>query len=183
MRYCSGCGAPVELKRPEGDLLDRHVCIACGEIHYQNPKVVVGAVCSWQDKVLLCRRAIEPRAGFWTIPAGYLEIGESTEQGAAREAWEEARARIAIDGLLAVYNVIRIGQVQLHYRARLVSPEVAAGPETRELDLFAWDAIPWAELAFPTVHWVLQRAIALRGHAGPYPPALGPEEAPPQRSR
>ena len=176
MRYCSQCGAAVELKRPEGELLERHVCIECGEIHYQNPKVVVGAVCSWHDRILLCRRAIEPRAGFWTIPAGYLEIGESTEQGAAREAWEEARARIAIEGLLAVYNVVRIGQVQLHYRARLLSPEIAAGPETRELDLFSWDAIPWGELAFPTVEWVLRRALTLRGQSGPYVPALGPEE-------
>lgn len=174
MRFCSACGAPVELKRPDGDTLDRHVCSACGEIHYRNPKVVVGAVCTWQDRVLLCRRAIEPRAGFWAVPAGYLEFGESTEEGARRETWEEACARIEISGLLGVYNVVRIGQVQLFYRARLLSPEIAAGVETLELDLYDWAAIPWTELAFPSVHWVLRRAIELRGQAGTYPTALGP---------
>jgi ADP-ribose pyrophosphatase YjhB (NUDIX family) len=104
MRFCPTCGAPVELKQPAGDTLARHVCSACGEIHYRNPKVVVGAVCSWQDRVLLCRRAIEPRAGFWAVPAGYLELGESTDQGAAREALEEACARIEILDLLAIYK-------------------------------------------------------------------------------
>jgi ADP-ribose pyrophosphatase YjhB (NUDIX family) len=174
MRFCSACGAPVELKRPAGDTLDRHVCSACGEIHYRNPKVVVGAVCTWQARVLLCRRAIEPRAGFWAVPAGYLEFGESTEEGARRETWEEACARIEIFGLLGVYNVVRIGQVQLFYRARLLSPEIAAGIETLELDLFEWSAVPWEELAFPSVRWVLQRALELRDHTGTYPPALGP---------
>jgi ADP-ribose pyrophosphatase YjhB (NUDIX family) len=135
---------------------------------------VVGAVCTWQDRVLLCRRAIEPRAGFWAVPAGYLEFGESTEEGAQRETWEEACARIEISGLLGIYNVVRIGQVQLFYRARLLSPEVAAGVETQELDLFEWPAIPWDELAFPSVRWVLQRAFELRDHPGPHPPALGP---------
>ena len=174
MRFCSQCGAPVELKRPEGDTYDRHVCQACGEIHYRNPKVVVGAVCTWQDRVLLCRRAIAPRAGFWAVPAGYLELGESTEEGAIRETSEEACARIEITGLLAVYNVVRIGQVQLFYRARLLSPEIAAGIETLELDLFEWSRVPWHELAFPSVEYVLRRALELRDHAGPCPPALGP---------
>jgi ADP-ribose pyrophosphatase YjhB (NUDIX family) len=174
MRFCSQCGAPVELRQPEGDTLERHVCTACGEIHYRNPKIVVGAVCSWQERILLCRRAIEPRSGWWVVPAGYLEIGESTEDGARREAWEEARARIAISGLLAVYNVVRIGQVQLFYRAELLAPDVVAGPETLELDLFDWTAIPWDSLAFPSVHWVLKRALELRNQVGPYPPALGP---------
>ena len=174
MRFCPTCGAAVELKRPAGDTLERHVCSACGEIHYRNPKAVVGAVCSWQDRVLLCRRAIEPRAGFWAVPAGYLEIGESTEQGAIRETLEEACARIEILGLLAIYNVVRIGQVQLFYRARLLSPEIAAGIETLELDLFDWAAIPWAELAFPSVDYVLRRAREVRDHPGPFAPALGP---------
>jgi ADP-ribose pyrophosphatase YjhB (NUDIX family) len=174
MRFCPTCGAPVELKQPAGDTLARHVCSGCGEIHYRNPKVVVGAVCSWQDRVLLCRRAIEPRAGFWAVPAGYLELGESTDQGAAREALEEACARIEILDLLAIYNVVRIGQVQLFYRARLLSPEIAAGIETLELDLFDWAAIPWDELAFPSVDFVLRRAFELRHHPGPFPPALGP---------
>jgi len=174
MRFCSHCGAPVALRRPEGDTLDRHVCTACGEIHYRNPKVVVGAVCRWQDRVLLCRRAIEPRSGLWVVPAGYLETGESTEDGARREAFEEAGARLEISGLLAVYNVVRIGQVQLFYDARLLDPDLAAGPETLELDLFEWGAIPWDRLAFPSVHWVLRRALEIKDHAGPHLPALGP---------
>ena len=174
MRFCSLCGARVELRRPAGDTFERHVCAGCGEIHYRNPKVVVGAVCIWQGRVLLCRRAIEPRPGCWTVPAGYLELGESTEQGARREALEEANARIEIGALLAVYNVVRIGQVQLFYSAALLDPDVAAGEETLELDLFDWAQIPWPELAFPSVEWVLRRALALKDSAPPYPPALGP---------
>jgi ADP-ribose pyrophosphatase YjhB (NUDIX family) len=174
MRFCSLCGARVELRRPAGDTFERHVCAGCGEIHYRNPKVVVGAVCIWQGRVLLCRRAIEPRPGFWTVPAGYLELGESTEEGARREALEEANARIEIGALLAVYNVVRIGQVQLFYSAALLDPDVAAGEETLELALFDWAQIPWPELAFPSVEWVLRRALALKDTAPPYPPALGP---------
>jgi ADP-ribose pyrophosphatase YjhB (NUDIX family) len=174
MRFCSQCGAAVVLRRPDGDTLERHVCSACGEIHYLNPKVVVGTVCRWHDRVLLCRRAIEPRAGLWVVPAGYLERGESTEDGARREAFEEAGARLDITGLLAVYNVVRIGQVQLFYGARLLDPDVVAGPETLELDLFEWSAIPWDELAFPSVRWVLRRALEIKDDAGPYLPALGP---------
>jgi ADP-ribose pyrophosphatase YjhB (NUDIX family) len=174
VRFCSQCGAAVVLRRPEGDTFERHVCTACGEIHYLNPKIVVGAVCRWQDRVLLCRRAIEPRTGFWVVPAGYLERGESTEEGARREAREEAGARIELTGLLALYNVVRIGQVQLFYAARLLDPDLVAGPETLELDLFDWRAIPWDELAFPSVHWVLRRALELKDRDGPYLPALGP---------
>jgi ADP-ribose pyrophosphatase YjhB (NUDIX family) len=174
MRFCSQCGAAVVLRRPDGDTFERHVCSACGEIHYLNPKVVVGTVCRWHDRVLLCRRAIEPRAGLWVVPAGYLERGESTEDGARREAFEEAGARLDITGLLAVYNVVRIGQVQLFYGARLLDPDVVAGPETVELDLFEWSAIPWDELAFPSVRWVLRRALEIKDDAGPYLPALGP---------
>ena len=128
MRFCAACGAEVELKVPTGDDRERFVCPACGTIHYQNPKVVVGSVCTLGERLLLCRRAIEPRRGFWTIPAGYLELGETAEAGALREAWEEARARIELEGLLAVYSVERIGQVQLLYRARLLHADVAAGP-------------------------------------------------------
>lgn len=182
MRFCSQCGAAVELQRPVGDELLRHVCTGCREIHYQNPKVVVGAVCSLGDRVLLCRRAISPRRGFWTIPAGYLEVGESTEAGARREAWEEARARIDIIGLLALYNVVRIQQVQVLYRAELRDADVAPGEETLELDLFPWAHIPWHELAFPTVHWVLRRAIELAGRKPPYPILGNPGGADPPPS-
>lgn len=140
---------------PAGDNRTRLVCADCGYVRYENPKIVVGSVCGWQDRVLMCRRAIEPRQGFWTLPAGYLELNETTEAGAAREAWEEARARIEIERLLAVYNIPRISQVQLFYRARLASPEVAAGPESTEVALYRWEEIPWDELAFPSVRWAL----------------------------
>jgi ADP-ribose pyrophosphatase YjhB (NUDIX family) len=141
---------------PDGDTRERLVCPDCGFIQYDNPKVVVGAVARWNDTILLCRRAIPPRKGFWTLPAGYLELNESASDGAMREAWEEAQAKIAIDGLLAVYNIPRISQVQLIFRANLVSPDVAAGPESQEVALFRWEEIPWDDLAFPSVHWALK---------------------------
>lgn len=175
MRYCPACAGELSLLRPDGDDRDRHVCGRCGTIHYVNPKVVVGAVCTLGDRLLICRRAIDPRSGFWTIPAGYLELGETAEAGAIREAWEEARARIRIDGLIATYSVARIGQVQLLYRATLLDADVSAGPESREVQLIGWDEIPWDELAFPTVHWVLRRAMELRGVAGPLETVFNPE--------
>ena len=141
---------------PEGDTHERTVCPDCGFIAYENPKVVVGSVVVSNERFLLCRRAIEPRRGYWTLPAGYLEVNESTMAGAAREAFEEARARIAIEGLLAVYDIPRISQVQVIYRARLAEPGFEAGPESLEVRLFAWEEIPWNDLAFPSVHWSLQ---------------------------
>lgn len=167
MRYCPSCSAVLERRRPDGDDRDRHVCPACGTVHYQNPKIVVGSVCTLGDRLLLCRRAIPPREGYWTIPAGYMELGETAEAGAVREAWEEARARIELDGLLAVYSVARIDQVQLLYRARLLDAAVEAGPESLEVRLLGWHEIPWADLAFPTVHWILRHAQSLRGRPGP----------------
>ncbi len=142
-------------KVPEGDDRPRRVCSDCGFVDYENPRVVVGAVAAGEDRILLCRRAIDPRRGFWTLPAGFLELHESAAEGARREAWEEARAEIEIDQLLAVYSIPRISQIQLIFRARLVGPEFAAGPETLELDLFPWRDIPWQEIAFPSVHWAL----------------------------
>ena len=179
MRFCSHCGAGIERRRPSGDDRERAVCRACGTVHYENPKVVVGSVCTLGDRLLLCRRAIEPRRGFWTIPAGYLELGETAEAGAVREAWEEARARIELDGLMAVYSVVRIGQVQLLYRARLLHADVAAGPESLEVRLVGWDEIPWDELAFPTVGWVLRHARDLRGVAGPPVTVTNPDRQQP----
>ena len=146
---------PVAIRIPEGDTKPRLVCESCGFINYVNPRIVVGAVSRWQDKILLCRRAIEPRRKFWTIPAGYLEVNESATDGARREAREEAKANIEITALLAVYSILRISQVQLIYRARLRSPEVAPGIESLEAKLFAWRDIPWDDLAFPSVHWAL----------------------------
>ncbi len=144
-------------KVPDGDNLARQVCVDCGFINYENPKIVVGAVCHLGDRILLCRRAINPRRGHWTLPAGYLELHETVTAGAAREAWEEARARIEIETLLAVYTVPRISQVQLMYRARLVSEDVSAGPESLEVGLFRFDEIPWDDLAFPSVRWALRQ--------------------------
>lgn len=134
--------------------MSRLVCRDCGHIHYDNPKIVTGAVIAHEGKVLLARRAIHPRKGFWTIPAGYLEENETVEAGAARECREEAGAEIAIDGLFAVYSIARISQVQMIYRASLVGG-FAPGPESLEVRLFAWDEIPWDDIAFPSVHWTL----------------------------
>lgn len=148
---------------PPGDNIERSVCATCDFIDYQNPKIVVGSVATWEDKVLLCRRAIEPRTGYWTLPAGYMELGETAEDGALREASEEACAQLEIDRLLAVYSVPRISQVQLMFRARLVSPNVAPGPESQAVKLFSWDDIPWPDLAFPTVGWALRHFNETRG--------------------
>jgi len=147
---------PSLLTIPAGDNRERKVCPDCGFIAYENPKIVVGSVCHWGERILLCRRAIDPRTGYWTLPAGYLELNEAAQAGAEREAMEEAGVRIAIDGLLAVYDIPRISQVQLIYRARLLGPELAPGPESLEARLFAWDEIPWADIAFPSVAWALR---------------------------
>ena len=143
--------------------MERHVCAVCGNIHYINPKIVVGSVCSWDGRILLCRRAIEPRRGFWTIPAGYLEEHETPLDGAMREAREEACAEIKIDALLAVYSVPRISQVQLIYRASLTAPNFAPGEESLETKLVTWEEIPWDDLAFPSVHWSLNHHRAVEG--------------------
>ena len=161
---------------PEGDDLPRRVCESCGFVDYENPKIVVGSVCHWQDKLLLCRRAIDPRKGYWTLPAGYLELNEAADAGARREAWEEARAEIEIEQLLGIYSIARISQVQLIFRARLLSPEVAPGPETLELDLFSWDDIPRDQLAFPSVHWALEHFRQSREQSA-FAPFANPEEA------
>lgn len=157
-------GGPIARRIPDGDTLPRLVCDTCGFVRYDNPKIVVGAVASLADgRVLLCRRAIEPQAGFWTIPAGYMEMNESAEAGAVREAREEAGAEIAIEGLLAVYNVPRISQVQLIFRARLTDEALAIGPESLEARFFAWSEIPWDALAFPSVVWALTHYRAAEG--------------------
>ncbi len=148
---------------PEGDNRPRLVCEDCGFIHYENPKVVVGALCTHAEKILLCRRSIEPRRGYWTLPAGFLELGETTADGARREAKEEACADIDIYALLAVYNIPRISQVQLIYLARLQGGYAAAGSESLEVGLFAWDDIPWDEIAFPSVRWALHQYRDLGG--------------------
>ena len=163
---------------PDGDNRPRAVCDACGYIAYSNPKLVVGTVVVDDGNVLLCRRAIDPRRGFWTLPAGYLEHGETLEEGAAREAMEEAEAAIQIDGVLALYSISRIGQVQVIFRGRFDgAASFAPGPESLDVRLFAWDDIPWDELAFPSVRWALH---AWHDHgAGPLgAPALNPAADP-----
>ena len=148
---------------PEGDTLHRDVCDSCGFINYENPKVVAGSVVRHGDAILLCRRAIEPRSGLWTLPAGYMELNETVEQAALREAYEEAYARIEIDTLLAVYSIPRISQIQVIYRADLAEPEFKPGIESLEVELFTWDMIPWDEIAFPSVHWALNHFHEVRG--------------------
>jgi ADP-ribose pyrophosphatase YjhB (NUDIX family) len=143
---------------PEGDNRERMVCADCGYVAYENPKVVVGSVVVADGRVLMCRRAIEPRKGFWTLPAGFMELGETLEEGAAREALEEAEATIAIEGILGVFSIARIGQVQVIFRAHFMdtgTPVFAAGPESLDVRLFAPDEIPWEEIAFPSVRWAL----------------------------
>jgi ADP-ribose pyrophosphatase YjhB (NUDIX family) len=145
-------------KVPEGDNRERMICVDCGYIAYENPKVVVGAVVVAEDRVLMCRRAIEPRKGFWTLPAGYMELCETLEEGATREALEEAKAVIAIEGILGVFSIARIGQVQVIFRARFADPGppvFGPGEESLEVRLFGADEIPWDEIAFPSVRWAL----------------------------
>ena len=145
-------------KIPDGDDRERLVCTHCQFIDYRNPRVIVGCVATdVQDRILLCKRAIEPQSGFWTLPAGYLEQGESAEEGARREAREEAEAVLSIDRLLAIYSIVRISQVQLIYRARLENPKtIRPGPESQDVALVPFDDIPWTDLAFPSVVWALR---------------------------
>jgi len=163
MNYCSHCGAPVELRVPPGDHLPRYVCNACGTIHYQNPRLVVGCVPEHAGRILLCRRAIEPRLGYWTVPAGFMENGETLQQAAARESHEEALARVEIGSLLAVVHVLHARQVHVFFRAALLNPEYGAGAESLEVALVAPAEIPWGELAFPSTEYALRRYLEDRG--------------------
>ena len=151
MKFCSTCGASVTLEVPPGDTLPRHVCHNCHTIHYQNPRMVVGCLPEWEDRILLCRRAIEPRLGMWTVPAGYMENGETTLQGAARETLEEANARVEIESLYALYNIPHINQVYILFRARLLDIDVRPGAETLEVRLVKESEVPWEQIAFASV--------------------------------
>ena len=161
-------------KKPVGDTHERDVCGHCGFIAYDNPRIVVGAVVVHEGRYLLGRRSIEPRSGLWTLPAGYLEFHETPENGARREAREELCADITLDGLLAVYTIERLSQVQLIYRAHF-DGRYAAGAETLEASLFAWDEIPWDDIAFPSVHWALHHArhSLETGTRGPFANPVG----------
>ena len=162
IKHCRACGGAVEYRVPADDNRDRATCTVCTTIHYENPLNVVGTLPVWQDKVLLCRRAIEPRRGLWTLPAGFMELGETTELGALRETIEEAGAEVALEPLFTVLNVPHVGQLHLYYRARMLSDRVDPGPETIEARLFEESAIPWEELAFRTVRFTLERYFADR---------------------
>lgn len=156
MNFCSQCGQPVTQSIPEGDNRLRYVCKNCQTIHYQNPKIVAGAIPVYEHKILLCRRAIEPRKGFWTLPAGFMENQETTEEAAIRETREEAEAEIQIEGLYALIDVPNIDQVHLFYRAILIDGRFGVGAESLESRLFAEDEIPWDEISFPTVFRTLK---------------------------
>jgi len=156
MNFCSACGARVEQRVPTGDTLPRFVCAQCGIIHYENPKIVVGCIPEWENRILLCRRAIEPRIGLWTVPAGFMENGETTAQGAQRETLEEANARVEMLGLYALFNIPHINQVYMLFRARLLDLDFRAGAETLETALFEEQQIPWDRLAFATVKRTLK---------------------------
>lgn len=160
MNYCSNCGhSPLDYKCPEGDIHQRFVCGNCEVIHYQNPKIICGALAFWEGKVLLCKRSIEPRKGKWNLPAGYMENNESLKQGAAREVWEEANARIEILQLHTVFNIMHVNQVYFLFLAKLTEPVFSAGEETTEAALFGLDEIPWKELAFHSNVFALKEYI------------------------
>jgi ADP-ribose pyrophosphatase YjhB (NUDIX family) len=158
MKYCSQCGGNVARKTPAGEHRLRWICTSCGTIHYQNPKIVVGCVPERDGKILLCKRAIEPRYGFWTVPAGFMELGETLEEGAARETREEACAEVRIGHLFASIDVIEAGQVHLFFTATLTDG-FAAGEETQEVALYARDEIPWAEIAFLSGRFALEKYL------------------------
>jgi ADP-ribose pyrophosphatase YjhB (NUDIX family) len=162
VKFCSHCGQPVALRVPEGDNRTRHACDACGTIHYRNPKIVVGCVPEWQGRILICRRAIEPRRGFWTVPAGFLENGESLQQGAARESMEEALAAVEVGSLLAIVSVLYAEQIHVMFRARLLDPSFGAGDESLEVKLVAESEIPWPEIAFASGDFALRRYLSDR---------------------
>jgi len=155
MNFCSNCGQPVILRTPPGDDRLRFCCDSCGMVHYQNPKLVVGCIPEMEDRILLCRRAIEPAYGKWTLPAGYLENGESVAAGAKRETLEEARAKVEILAPYALYNICHVNQIYLMFRARLTDTRFRAGNESLEVKLFGENDIPWDEIAFRVIHATL----------------------------
>lgn len=156
MKYCSECGSPVALQVPRGDSRERHVCQQCGHIHYINPRIIAGTLPVYEGKILLCRRAIEPRRGYWTLPAGFMENGETSAEAAIRETAEEAEAKVTLHDLYTVFNLPHISQVYLFYRAELIDGQFGVGEESLESQLFEEHDIPWSELAFPTIKRTLQ---------------------------
>jgi ADP-ribose pyrophosphatase YjhB (NUDIX family) len=179
IKFCNSCGGAVTHRIPEGDSLIRAVCDACEIVHYVNPKIVVGCLPTWGDRILLCKRAIEPRHGLWTLPAGFMENSESASEGAAREALEEANARVEIEDLYTVYSIPHISQVYMMFRAKLLDPDVSPGIESLEVKLVTADEIPWNELAFTMVKRTLEHYLEDR-KTGIFVPRFG-DIHPPQR--
>ena len=176
IKFCNRCGAPTTLKTPPGDGLPRQICTRCGHIHYENPRLVVGCVATWEERILICRRAIEPQRGLWTLPAGFMENGETTVQAACRETHEEAGARIVVDAPFAMVSIAHINQVHLFYRGRLATPEYSAGEESLEVSLVHPSEIPWQEIAFRSVTHCLERFLddMRRGNFGFHETELAP---------
>ena len=170
MKFCSECGHTVSERIPEGDNRLRFVCDECRTIHYRNPNIVAGTLPVWEDKVLLCKRAIEPRYGTWTLPAGFMELGETMEQAALRESEEEDRAFVKIDEFYYLFSLPHVNQVYVMYRAQLLDLDFCAGEESLEVRLFTEQEIPWGELAFRTIHYTLEKYFAdrRRGHFAVY---------------
>ena len=172
MKFCNQCGAEVARIIPAGDNRLRFVCVSCEEIHYQNPKIVTGCIPEYEGKVLLCKRAIEPRYGYWTLPAGFMELEETSSEAALRETLEEANARVAISELYTVFNLPNIDQVYMMYRSKLLDLDFSAGEESLEVKLFAEDEIPWDDIAFLTIKHTLkfyfqdQKSKDFRLHTG-----------------
>ena len=166
MKFCSDCGHTVVQKIPVGDNRLRFVCEQCETIHYQNPKIICGCLPTWEDKVLLCKRGIEPRYGLWTLPAGFMENLETTQEGAARETWEEANARIRVGAAYCIFNIPQISQVYVMYRGEIIDGEFGVGEESIEAGLFSEEAIPWDDLAFASIKRTLRYFFADRklGH-------------------
>lgn len=159
MNYCSNCGHPITIKIPEGDDRERHCCDSCGQIHYFNPRPIVACLPRWQGKIMLCKRGIEPRLGYWTIPGGFMELGETTEQGAIRETWEETRAKVTIERLFGVYNMPQINQVYFVYLADLTEPVFETTVESTEIKLLSPDEIPWDDIAFRVINTSLRQYV------------------------
>lgn len=162
MNFCSNCAHPVELKLVEGDSIPRYVCDHCDTIHYQNPNMVVGCLPIWEDRVLLARRAIEPRKGYWNVPGGYLENGETVEEGAAREVWEEACIKVQVRRLHAVFSIPRINQIYLHFLADMPDLNFAPGIESLDVAMFREEEIPWDDIAFTSSTFTLRHYYADR---------------------
>jgi ADP-ribose pyrophosphatase YjhB (NUDIX family) len=178
MNFCSHCGAPVRQGVPEGDDRLRHICDGCGTIHYRNPKLIAGCIPVWEDRILLCRRAIDPRKGYWTLPAGFMEQGETLQYAAEREAMEEANVAVEIGELYGLFSLPHISQVYVFFHARMIDGRFSPGAESLETRLFSEEEIPWGELSFETVHRSLQHFFADRRRGGYvlHTENIGPDE-------